>query len=114
MSLLLIYLYLEKDKIAQTYQSEVLNSTPPARCREVFICWLDPFATATDPDFSELWTDLNWAPAIERRFANWLNRQLGQDLPLGDTEHRHWVDLFDDHVWRQALKKFKKKEAEHA
>ncbi len=102
------------------YVEELLSLAPgwtsDRRCRlaDEERCWLDPFATATDPDFSELWTDLNWAPAIERRFANWLNRQLGQDLPLGDTEHRHWVDLFDYHVWRQALKKFKKKEAEHA
>ena len=94
------------------YVEELLSLTPgwtsDNRCHlaDEERCWLDPFATAKDPDFSELWTDLNWAPEIERRFANWLNSQLRQNLPMGDDEHTHWASLFDNRAWRQMLKHF--------
>ncbi len=89
--------------------------TSDQRCRlaDVECCWLDPFGTATDEYFADWWKDMRWAPEIKQRFANWLNKQLGENLPMGDPEHRHWATMFDDLAWRQALKHFYQKEACH-
>jgi CRISPR-associated protein Csy1 len=77
------------------------------RCRlaDAERCWLDPLGTAAESDFADLWQDMRWVPEVERRFGAWLNSRLGEKLPLGDAEHRYWVQLFDDNVWRQFLKK---------
>ncbi len=90
---------------------EEILSFPPGwsldrRCRlaDEERCWLDPVATAADPDFVDLWEFMRWAPEVERRFGTWLNGQMAGKLPMGDAEHRYWVELFDDNYWRQFLK----------
>ena len=35
---------------------------------------------------------MDWPAEIGHRFANWLNHELGQTLPLGDIEAREWRD----------------------
>jgi CRISPR-associated protein Csy1 len=38
------------------------------------------------------------------RFGNWLNKQMGPDLPLGDIEAREWRDELLLHTaWGGAL-----------
>lgn len=58
--------------------------------------WLDPGrATAPAPDdadFATTWRVMDWPAEIGKRFANWLNAELGQQLPLGDIEARQWQD----------------------
>lgn len=88
------------------------------RCRlaEVEQCWLDPQRATLDADFGETWQRMAWVDEIKRRFANWLNAELGEKLPLGDIEHEYWSDLFDDEVWRSQVKSDHRaieKEAEH-
>lgn len=88
---------------------EILSLLPgwslDRRCRlaDEERCWLDPVGTAADPDFADLWESMRWAPEVERRFGIWLNGQLDEKLPMGDTEHRYWVELFDDKEWRRFL-----------
>lgn len=92
------------------YVEEILSLEPgwslDRRCRlaDEERCWLDPLGTLNDPDFADLWQDMRWAPEVERRFGIWLNSHLDEKLPMGDAEHRHWVQLFDDNIWRQFLK----------
>ena len=102
---------------------EEILSLPPGwsldrRCRlaDEERCWLDPVGTAADPDFADLWEFMRWAPEVERRFGIWLNDQLAGKLPMGDSEHRYWVELFDDTYWRQFLKdtQLRAEEASHA
>ncbi|PKO57158.1 MAG: type I-F CRISPR-associated protein Csy1, partial [Betaproteobacteria bacterium HGW-Betaproteobacteria-21] len=58
--------------------------------------WLDPGRAETDDEtdteFSAAWHRMDWPVEIGRRFGNWLNHELGQSLPLGDIEGRHWRD----------------------
>ena len=58
--------------------------------------WLDPrraeTGDATDTDFRAAWQHMDWPAEIGHRFANWLNHELGQTLPLGDIEAREWRD----------------------
>lgn len=58
--------------------------------------WLDPgraeAADETDAEFQSVWQLMDWPAEIGRRFANWLNHELGQTLPLGDIEARQWRD----------------------
>ena len=58
--------------------------------------WLDPGRAETDDptdtEFCSAWQRMDWPAEIGRRFGNWLNHELGQSLPLGDIEGRHWRD----------------------
>jgi len=81
-----------------------LQSTLPAgwtrdadcRLTEAERLWLDPGRAegddATDTDFHAAWQRMDWPTEVGRRFGNWLNHELGQALPLGDIEGRHWRD----------------------
>ncbi|MBL1269985.1 MAG: type I-F CRISPR-associated protein Csy1 [Halomonas sp.] len=52
--------------------------------------WLDPGRAEEDVPFREARNSVEWAEEIRHRFANWLNAALGEKLPLGDVEFRHW------------------------
>jgi len=72
--------------------------TRDANCRlvEAERLWLDPRRAETDDEtdteFRSAWQRMEWPAEIGRRFGNWLNHELGQSLPLGDIEGRHWRD----------------------
>ncbi len=54
--------------------------------------WLDPLRAerSDEADFAHEWLRMDWPAAIGLRFANWLNAQLRDKLPVGDTEARAW------------------------
>lgn len=72
--------------------------TRDADCRlvEAERLWLDPRRAETDDEtdteFLSAWQRMDWPAEIGRRLGNWLNHELGQSLPLGDIEGRHWRD----------------------
>lgn len=79
---------------------------------EVF--WLDPGRAEEDVSFREERNSSNWADEVRHGFAKWLNDALGEKLPLGDVEFRHWKSelakdkthqrLLDrDHRWMESL-----------
>ena len=43
-----------------------------------------------ESEFAREWLLMNWPNEIGRRFANWLNRHLSAQLPVGDVEARQW------------------------
>jgi CRISPR-associated protein Csy1 len=68
--------------------------------------WLDPRRADTDETFRAQWQWMDWPAAIGRRFGNWLNGQLGDKLPVGTVEQRHWAkELLVDERWAAALDK---------
>ena len=108
----------EVRSLAEEYRVLPPGWSANRRCRlaEVEQCWLDPQRATLDADFGETWQRMAWVDEIKRRFANWLNAELGEKLPLGDIEHEYWSDLFDDEVWRSQVKSDQRaieKEAEH-
>lgn len=81
---------------------------PDCRLAEAEMLWLDPSRAAAnkadDADFSAAWQRMDWPAEIGRRFGNWLNAQLGQQLPLGDIEGRQWCDeLLMNEGWAETL-----------
>lgn len=52
--------------------------------------WLDPERAESDAEFRNEWLAMEWPEKIGHRFGNWLNAQLGQQLPVGEVEQRHW------------------------
>jgi len=97
-----------------------LHSLPPgwsrdARCRlgRIERRWLDPEGQAAsdaaaanadapplDADVPE--PDADTADEIAHRFANWLNRQLRDPLPMNDETYRHWLKLARDQFAAEA------------
>ena len=85
---------LDDDRFANLHRSEQL--------------WLDPLR-AELPDqaaFAQEWLQMDWTTDIGKRFANWLNAQLRDKLPLGDAEAREWakVLLADEDGFQQQLR----------
>lgn len=96
--------------------AERLQMTLPAgwsrdtRCRlpEVEQLWLDPGRVLEDADddtaFCDRWHKMDWPAEIGSRFGNWLNKQMGPELPLGDVEARQWqTELLLQQGWAQRL-----------
>lgn len=56
--------------------------------------WLDPGRATLDGEeaFARNWLTMQWPAAVGKRFANWLNTQLGNQLSVGEVEARHWRD----------------------
>ena len=84
--------------------------TRDAECRlsDAERLWLDPGRAQaddqTDADFQAAWQHMGWPAEIGRRFANWLNHELGQAFLLGDIEARHWRDELLLHTtWASTL-----------
>ena len=62
--------------------------------------WLDPGRAESDDVFRARWLAMDWPKEIGQRFGNWLNGQLGDRLPVGDIEQRHWSrELLVDSDW---------------
>lgn len=91
--------------LAEGYRVLPPGWSADSRCRlvEAEQYWLDPQRAVTDADFAASWKSMTWVDEIKRRFGNWLNARLGENLPLGDIEYEHWADLFDDEVWKSQL-----------
>jgi CRISPR-associated protein Csy1 len=53
--------------------------------------WLDPARAEQDEAFRSQWQQLRWPDEVGRRFANLLNSQLVDKLPMGDIEHQTWT-----------------------
>ena len=58
---------------------------PPAHC-----AWLDPDTTETRPD--------DVSDRLASDFANWLNAQLRDPLPIGDPEYLYWRKLAREQI----------------
>lgn len=56
--------------------------------------WLDPGRAALEEEqeFAHDWLTMQWPTDVGKRFANWLNKQLDNKLPMGEVEARHWQD----------------------
>lgn len=69
--------------------------------------WLDPGRADEDGEFAEARRRSNWHEVVSSRAANWLNRELNSNNPLGfgDAEHHHWKRRFEGIVtaFRQQL-----------
>lgn len=81
---------------------------PACRLDADEMLWLDPGRAAEpdddDHDFAARWHAMDWPARIGLRFGNWLNRQLGRHLPLGDIEGRQWeTELLLQQAWAAAL-----------
>jgi CRISPR-associated protein Csy1 len=55
--------------------------------------WLDPDGVAQACTESGLPLPTDTAESVSRNFANWLNGQLRDPLPMGDPEFMHWHKL---------------------
>ncbi|MDI5933523.1 type I-F CRISPR-associated protein Csy1 [Halomonas kalidii] len=66
------------------------SDDPKCRLAIEEIYWLDPGRAKVDEDFRQASQEVDWPREVRKRFANWLNQRLGRQLPMGDTEHRHW------------------------
>lgn len=70
--------------------------------------WLDPLRAEhpEEADFAREWLQMDWPTAVGQRFANWLNAQLRDKLPVGDAEARVWQKelLADEDGFQQQLK----------
>lgn len=60
--------------------------------------WLDPLRSQLpeESDFARQWMWMDWPEAVGKRFARWLNAQLGHKLPVGDVEALQWKELLTD------------------
>jgi CRISPR-associated protein Csy1 len=59
--------------------------------------WLDPRRSRGEDAPA-----VDWREEVYGRFANWMNGALGANLPLGDAEYRHWLDVFAESETREA------------
>ena len=72
--------------------------------------WLDPQRAEHDDDFRCRWLWMDWPAVIGRRFGNWLNSQLGDKLPFGAIEQRHWTkELLVDAEWLKKVDEQRRK-----
>ncbi|CAM0557269.1 CRISPR-associated protein Csy1 [Vreelandella titanicae] len=67
------------------------------------VYWLDPGRAEEDVAFREARNSVEWADDIRHRFANWLNAALGERLPFGDVEFRHWQKELEKDATHQRL-----------
>lgn len=72
------------------------SSSTDCRLAEVEALWLDPWRD--DDDFARRREAGEWTDDVRHRFANWLNQQLSQDLPVGDAEHSFWAKHLKQHL----------------
>lgn len=81
---------------------------PRCRLHEAEQLWLDPGRVLEDAEddavFCGKWHKMDWPAEIGNRFGNWLNKQMGPELPLGDVEARQWqTELLLQQDWAQRL-----------
>jgi len=61
------------------------------RLHEAEALWLDLYRGENDPVFDSQRDGGDWPAEVRHRFANWLNRELQRNLPMGDVEHQYWM-----------------------
>lgn len=72
------------------------SASPDCRLAEAEALWLDSYRE--DADFLMLRAQNQWVEEIQHRFANWLNYQLVDALPVGDAEHQFWAAQLAAHL----------------
>ncbi|WP_435104066.1 type I-F CRISPR-associated protein Csy1 [Arhodomonas sp. AD133] len=79
-----------------------LSALPPgwsghADCHlvEAECLWLDPDRAAEDAEFAARRAQVDWPQEVRERFADWLNGQLRDALPVADAERRFWADRLE-------------------
>jgi CRISPR-associated protein Csy1 len=65
------------------------SALPECCLEEAQALWLD--AGRSDEAFVQRRQNDDWPQAVRESFAGWLNRQLEDALPVGDTEYRFWA-----------------------
>lgn len=94
------------------------SADPRCRLSDCEIMLLDPRRYAQDAGFAarfdEEYARKDWTQELSRRFANWLNHALGQELSMGDVENAFWTDIFHDDVLTSRLVDTRQKEEVHA
>lgn len=70
--------------------------------------WLDPLRAKLPQEqlFAQEWLFMDWPAEVGKRFANWLNHALRNQLPFGDVEARQWQKalLVDEGGFKQQLR----------
>lgn len=91
------------------------SSDPRCRLADDEALWLDPDRAMHDEKFSAEWHRMEWPAEIRRRFAAWLNEAMGDKLPMGEVEHRHWSDeLGHDQSWLARIDRDRRRLNEYA
>ena len=75
--------------------------------------WLDPLRAElrAEAQFASDWLYMDWPAEIGKSFARWLNKQLKNQLPVGDVEARQWRKelLADEDGFKQQLRALRDK-----
>ncbi len=75
--------------------------------------WLDPLRAQlpAEADFAQEWLQMDWPAEVGKRFANWLNHALKNQLPVGDAEARQWQKalLVDEDGFKQQLRELRQR-----
>lgn len=75
--------------------------------------WLDPLRAQlpVEADFAQEWLQMDWPAEVGKRFANWLNHALKNQLPVGDAEAREWRKalLTDEDGFKQQLRELRQR-----
>lgn len=70
--------------------------------------WLDPLRAKLPQEqlFAQEWLFMDWPAEVGKRFANWLNHALRNQLPFGDVEARQWQKalLVEEGSFKQQLR----------
>lgn len=68
------------------------SAKPECRLNQAEALWLDARRSEIDMEFSVQRQNGDWVDEVSHRFGNWLNAQLDRNFPVGDAEHREWMD----------------------
>lgn len=75
--------------------------------------WLDPLRAQlpAEADFAQEWLQMDWPAEVGKRFANWLNHALKNQLPVGDAEAQQWQKalLVDEDGFKQQLRELRQR-----
>ncbi|MDD2608454.1 MAG: type I-F CRISPR-associated protein Csy1 [Giesbergeria sp.] len=75
--------------------------------------WLDPLRAQlpAETDFAQEWLKMDWPAEVGKRFANWLNHALKNQLPVGDAEAQQWQKalLVDEDGFKQQLRELRQR-----
>jgi CRISPR type I-F/YPEST-associated protein Csy1 len=82
----------------QTSLPDGWSSDPRCQLVEAERLWLDPGRAEEDEEFRKQWLWMEWIDEVGKRFGNWLNAQLDNNLPLGEVEQRQWARELDVHT----------------
>jgi CRISPR-associated protein Csy1 len=74
------------------------SQTPECRLGSAEKHWLDPDGAAAACAAADQPLPSDSAERLSMAFGNWLNAQLRDPLPMGDTEFLHWRDLLLEQI----------------